>query len=127
MLAATSRMIEARYETPATDGGPPMLITYDSNGSDLDVVLGQELDLQLPENPTTGYRWRKAAESSEQLQVTEQAFEVASDGCGAPGVRTWKVICHQAGAHHLVFEQARAWQKTPVRTFSVRINVLPKR
>lgn len=94
----------------------------------LQLYRGQTLTINLPSNPTTGFRWMlvKAAPGvltslgSEVYTNPEDAGMV-----GAAGKSTWRFRAHQAGQDALLMQYQRPWEQgvAPAKTFACEISV----
>jgi inhibitor of cysteine peptidase len=80
----------------------------DDNGRTVSVAKGQLVVLQLPENPTTGYRWVAAAHSSFELVST--TYTLGSSGIGAGGVRRFEWLATAPGRHELLLLHRQEWE-----------------
>jgi inhibitor of cysteine peptidase len=93
------------------------------NGSSLEVSPGGALEVRLPENPTTGYRWQLHSAGDQSLEIKADSFERSPGGVGAGGTRCWRFHAAQAGRVHLEFSLRRSWQPQPVETFRITVVV----
>jgi inhibitor of cysteine peptidase len=100
-----------------------LALNHEADGSELAVSVGETFELRLPENPTTGYRWQVAAESSAAIRVVGDSFQVQGDAVGAPGIRQWRFQTDRSGTHPLVLVEKRSWEKEAVRKFEVTVVV----
>jgi inhibitor of cysteine peptidase len=98
-------------------------ITKADSGREFDVGVGETLELRLPENPTTGYRWEQRSASSPTLELVECSFASSSEAVGAGGVRRWTFRAALAGVARLEFEQRRSWQRQAIDGFYITICV----
>jgi inhibitor of cysteine peptidase len=93
------------------------------NGRELELPIGETLDLRLPENPTTGYRWQARAAGQPALELSQDSVERHGPAIGDGGVRRWTFRAVQAGVARLDMELRRSWEQRAVDTFSVVIRV----
>jgi inhibitor of cysteine peptidase len=93
------------------------------NGSSLEVPLGDPFQVQLPENPTTGYRWQLQSAGDQALDLEEDSFERSPGGIGAGGLRCWRFQAARAGLVHLEIALRRSWQPQPIETFAITVVV----
>lgn len=116
--------------TGCTPGGnEPMTaqLTEADNGSTVDVGVGDQIIVTLPENPTTGYLW--AVDQVDQAMLTLQASDyVSSDSPGATGSggqRTFTFVAEQAGATDLQLKNWRDWEgdSSIVERFSLTVRI----
>jgi inhibitor of cysteine peptidase len=103
--------------------GGKQLIEAD-NGKTVTVAVGQELEVTLEANPTTGYTWAVAEPMGEQIirQTGEIAFEPESEALGAGGVQIIRFEVVGAGQTTLKLIYHRPWESVePLQTFSVTL------
>ncbi len=86
---------------------------------------GESFDVRLPENPTTGYRWRIAEWDAAQLEVIRDEFRAPSTPVpGAGGEHDWVFRARASGTSLLRIVYARGWQSaSPARTFTLNISI----
>ena len=94
-----------------------------TDGDVVHVTPGDVVEVHLPENPTTGYRW--AVEAKPDLVEQVDASEPPSS-LGAPGAGTTRVLAFRvcaAGEEPLRLRLARAWEreKPPVERLTLTI------
>src|SRR5437660_4307603 len=80
-------------------------IGKEHSGSELNLEIGESLELRLPENPTTGYRWQLRSSGSPVLELMEDSPSPAGEAVGAGRVRRWVFRAAQAGLARLELEQ----------------------
>ena len=85
-----------------------ILLTAAQSGCRIEARVGDELVLQLAENPTTGYRWQP--DSGLQTAARDDHFEPAAGATGAGGVRTLRFFLSSPGNLDLVFCLRRPWE-----------------
>ncbi|MBN1455036.1 MAG: protease inhibitor I42 family protein [Methanomicrobia archaeon] len=99
-------------------------LTEMDNGKTLTVAVGQELDVMLKANPTTGYTWVIVEPTDERIirQMGELEFEPESDALGAGGVQIIRFEVVGAGQTTLKLMYHRPWESVePLQTFSVTL------
>jgi inhibitor of cysteine peptidase len=99
-------------------------IAETGDGQEHRVRLGDEVLISLPENPTTGYRWRLSAPDA--LPLEEDGFEPEAPGrSGASGQRRLRLRAASIGTHRIALSRRRSWQAAsadpPDLTFTVRV------
>lgn len=86
---------------------------------------GDSLEVQLPENGTTGYRW--AAEAHSDLPLDESALPppAPAGAVGAGRGRLFRSRPLALGEFDLALGLRRSWEKggVPQRTFEVHVKV----
>jgi inhibitor of cysteine peptidase len=98
-------------------------ITSNMNGSQVEVLLGEQVELELPENPTTGYRWQVRAVGSPVLEAEGDSFQAAGGAVGAGGMRRLRFRAAQAGSADVELDYARTWEHRAADTFKVTVCV----
>ncbi|MBN1640354.1 MAG: protease inhibitor I42 family protein [Anaerolineae bacterium] len=99
------------------------------NGRQLQVERGQVIVVTLASNPSTGYRWERAAATDEILvQDGEAEFQEGAKGqqlVGAGGQEVLRFRAQRSGTTELQLVYHRPWETDvePEETFSVRVTV----
>lgn len=86
-----------------------MKVTDPKPDQTIDVAPGEMLELALPENPTTGYRW-VLAEGPSDLQQESDTYRVIGRAIGAGGVRSLSYTLSKPGIVQLIFQLRRPRQ-----------------
>lgn len=94
----------------------------------LELYRGQTLTINLPSNPTTGFRWIvvKAAPSILTSLGPELYANPEDAGMvGAAGKSSWRFRAHQSGQDALLMQYQRPWEQgvAPAKTFACEIRV----
>jgi inhibitor of cysteine peptidase len=72
--------------------------------------IGDELAIDLSENPTTGYRWELELDTA-RLELREDRYEThSSTMVGGGGQRHWIVAVKGLGPTTLRFKLCRSWE-----------------
>jgi inhibitor of cysteine peptidase len=101
-----------------------MLVLDESrNNGTADVLVGEQFQVQLSENPTTGYRWRLRSIERAACRVVQDAFETSQSGYGGGGTRRWTFAADQAAVAALHMELTLSGQQQPAQTFDVTVNI----
>lgn len=88
-----------------------LVLTEADAGRTVEVAPGAEVQLRLPENPTTGYRWTLTVTPAGCLQVTADAFERPDTAAvGAGGVRVVDVKPAGVPSCELGLAHRRPWE-----------------
>ncbi len=85
---------------------------------------GDDIVVELPENPSTGYRWQPAVDP-EALEVTGDSYHASTGRVGAPGVRRLTFRVRSAGPARLRIEKRRSWEPAAVAEFGFDLAVDP--
>lgn len=90
------------------------------DGTDVSVPTGGQLELALPENAGTGYRWSLGPLPQGMVLLDDRIEHTAAaprPGAAAVHVFTVRV----AGAGTLEAQLRREWEDGPLQRFSVRV------
>ena len=77
-----------------TPGSPPRIVAVDKSkqNSSLDLHVGDQLEINLPGNPTTGYQWLLQTIDKTILKpLGEPEYKSAGDAIGAGGHFTFRL------------------------------------
>jgi inhibitor of cysteine peptidase len=112
-------------QRPATPSA--VHVTAEADGGTVDLVVGQELVVELPGNPSTGYTWMVTSLPSVLATAGEPAFssESASGVVGAGGTISTTFNATGAGTGRLEMGYSRPWETgVPAeKTFATEIRV----
>ncbi|HJQ94713.1 MAG TPA: protease inhibitor I42 family protein [Acidimicrobiia bacterium] len=101
----------------------PRTITFDDDGAQIDLGRGEEVELILPGNPSTGYLW-VVTEVSPILSAEEPEFRPESTLVGAPGEYHFRFTGNEPGTVLLVADYERPFEEAePLDTFEVEVTV----
>ena len=95
------------------------------NGQTIDLLVGQTLEIRLPENPTTGFRWQLMGNDRSVCSMTSNAFKekLGPPGCG--GKHSWIFEAVRPGGYDIELRYRRRWANPaqPERMFKIHIHV----
>lgn len=109
----------------------PVQLTAADIGRHIDLQLGQEIEVRLEANPTTGFRWqmvRAAPAVLDSLARDSYAPAPAAPGVlGGGGTVRWRFRAARAGQDSLRLVYRRPWEQdnAPAQTFSCEVIVRP--
>jgi inhibitor of cysteine peptidase len=94
--------------------------------SSVAVPVGTELQVEIPENPTTGFRWELRAEPHAGVEFVKDEFSRKSAGVGAAGTRIWTIKVNGSTNVHLKAILRRPWlpNSAPQDAASAELQVL---
>ncbi|MBF2079466.1 MAG: protease inhibitor I42 family protein [Synechococcales cyanobacterium T60_A2020_003] len=101
-------------------------LTQADNGRTIDIWVGDRLDVNLRENPTTGFQWGIDQNNDEVLRVEGAEYiSPTTSPIGGAGQRTFTFIGQQSGTAELRLKLWREWQgeSSVVERFTVTIQV----
>ena len=116
VLAACGRRSNGPTEIGVTDAGKTVV-----------VVLNNQVIVTLDGNPTTGYIWEVAPDSTTALKQNGQyEFKASSGAMGAGGQLVFKFDVSGVGEGKLKMMYHRPFEKgvPPIQTFEVTINAV---
>ncbi len=113
----------------AAAGSGPIKLTDADNGKTVAVKVGDEIQVILNGNPTTGYSW--TAKIADDAVVQQQGDPVYAQGTtdpsvvGAGGTFTFTFKAAKAGQTAITFDYARPFETgvAPAQTYAVTITV----
>lgn len=105
-----------------------LTVTKNDNGKELSLKVGDSFLVSLPENPTTGYRWELAGDTSAYLAAAKDEYVPAAQAggmVGGGGVRELTFSAKAPGSVKLALRLRRSWEKPDqaVDSFSVTLNI----
>jgi predicted secreted protein len=83
---------------------------------------GDEFQIQLEANPTTGFVWRVVSVGS-IIEVNEEHFQPTSGNVGSAGLQTFSLRSLKPGTAKLRFEYVQPWEGHPENQCVFEINV----
>jgi inhibitor of cysteine peptidase len=100
------------------------IVGEDQDGHTIDVPVGQTIEISLPENATTGFRWDITSNGEPTLRLLHddrQAPARAQPGAG--GMHRWQWQAQQAGAGDVALAYRRHWEAkaAPARVFKIHV------
>jgi inhibitor of cysteine peptidase len=95
------------------------------DGRQIDLPLGELLEIRLAENPTTGFRWHLVANGSPACVLAGDSYEAAGRRPGQGGQHVWRFRAARRGEVAIELRYARAWQpEAPAgRRFGLRLRI----
>ena len=102
------------------------MITLDqaAAGQTVDVSVGQMIELRLPENPTTGFRWQLQDGPGPACTMISDAYTAGGNLPGAGGEHTWMLQAARPGVCELRLVYRRSFENTPpAKSFAVNVQV----
>ena len=95
------------------------------NGGKIDLAVGDTLELRLPENPTTGFRWSLRSDGGPSCTMIQDDFTPPGTRPGQGGVHTWRFRALRAGQGVIDLVCQRHWEQTAGREFKLQVEVKP--
>jgi inhibitor of cysteine peptidase len=100
-----------------------IFITKTDHGKVFDIFLGNLIVIQLPENPTTGFRWKVIEINNNIIVQKDSNFSISSNsGIGGGGTRTFSLTAIGEGCTKVKLKLLREWEpQNFVDSFEVTI------
>ena len=100
-------------------------VDQSSNNKETKLAVGQTLEISLPENPTTGFRWELKAAGDPACAPRGDTFDAPSPGVGKSGTRRWRFEAVAKGTGKIELAYRRTWEqdKPPAETFRLTVRV----
>ena len=102
------------------------LVEADNNRT-IDIPVGETVEVTLPENATTGYRWAVESYDSEHIEALGSEPRYTAKGVGSGGEVMFLFRGKKAGSGGIALKQWRAWEgdSSVIGRFRVELNVRP--
>ena len=84
-------------------------LTIANNGESIECRQGDEINLRLPENPTTGYRWR-IVQVDGIVQEADSYRPDPNPQLGSGGIREFRFRVNAVGQGRLELKHWREWE-----------------
>lgn len=91
----------------------------------VEVGVGDEVVIRLPENATTGYVWSAAV--GEGLELVGDEMAPPEGGVGATGERLFRVRAVAPGRGEVLLRLGRVWETAPTEERHVAVTVTGQR
>ena len=104
-----------------------MLLSQTDNNRTVSVRVDETVQIKLPENATTGYRWAIERYDAEFIKALPSEPDYASKSVGSAGEIAFKFRARKAGTGELVLKHWRHWEGDSSITdrFRIQFNVRP--
>lgn len=99
-------------------------IDESSDAKEIDLAIGETLEVRLQENRTTGHKWILESEGGPVCSLSRDAFEPGA-AIGQPGNHLWEFRAEKTGSTDIKLSYRRPWEEkqTPVRGFTLHVRV----
>jgi inhibitor of cysteine peptidase len=97
-----------------------------SNGQEIELQSGQQFEIRLPENPTTGFRWSLVSNGAPACVALANAYEPPEVLThGQQGTHYWQFETAQAGEGTIEFVYQRSWEqgRNPAQRYTLNVRV----
>jgi inhibitor of cysteine peptidase len=103
------------------------VLTAADNGRTVELRVGDELALRLPENATTGYRWAIDAAEANLVDIKEGQYVSTSENMGGGGEAQWSMKAKAPGATSIKLKRWRQWEgdSSVVERYEITLRISP--
>jgi inhibitor of cysteine peptidase len=100
--------------------------TASQTGRSVNLRKGESFEISLPENPTTGFRWKITAAGEPASAMTDEDFHPDAR-VGGSGIHAWRFRAVQQGESEIRMVLQRSWETPaePAQAFTLRVIVNP--
>jgi len=84
-----------------------MVIDASHSGQHIVLEIGEVAEVRLPENPSTGFRWRVVTEGGPACRLDDSGFHGAQGPPGRGGEHVWRLVGVSAGPCELRLAYSR--------------------
>jgi inhibitor of cysteine peptidase len=131
LIIVGAAMASAGCGSQASANGGPVKLTDADNGKAITVKVGDDIQVILTGNPTTGYSWTATLSDKDKAVLQQQGDPVYAQGnanpsvVGAGGAFTFTFKAAAKGQVVLKFDYARPWETgvAPIQTYTATITV----
>jgi len=110
---------------PQTVFAATKVITDADKGGEVHLKTGDQLELRLRANPSTGYMWYLQAKSTPLLKLTGQSqTEATEPGVGRPVFQIFKFEPRRSGDGVLLMHYVRSWEAPSPDEEQFQVHVL---
>jgi inhibitor of cysteine peptidase len=111
----------------ACGGGTATRLTEADHGKTFEVTRPAQIELVIEGNPTTGYVWQLAPDSSTLIQQQgEPEYVSRGNQPGSPGTYTFRFAARETGSGKLKLVYLRPWEKDKPATRTFEVTVIMK-
>jgi len=101
-------------------------VDHKADNTDVALAVGQELEVTLGENPSTGFRWELLSPGEPHCGLVADNFEPPSQAVpGRGGTHRWRFKAASAGSGKIEMAYRRPMEpdQAPARTFKLSVRV----
>ncbi len=97
------------------------------DGKTMTVHVGDEIDIALDSNPTTGFDWTIDKSNDSLLTLKQMEYQASSNAIGSGGTDTFKFMAKSAGTVKHQFKYWRSFEgdRSIIHRYAVTIQIQP--
>lgn len=103
-----------------------MLVDEAFSGRTVEMTLGETIEVQLNENPTTGFRWQLTSDGSPACALVDDRFITPVGPPGRGGQHIWRFRARHPDEAEIELRYLRHWESAKEATTIFRIRVRVK-
>jgi predicted secreted protein len=105
--------------------GTSTSLTGSDNGKTIQAHVGDEINIALDANPTTGYGWSIEKNNGTLLTLKQSNYSASSSAIGSGGTQTLTFVAKSVGTANLQLKYWRSFEgdKSITRRFAVTIQI----
>ncbi|MDR2173787.1 MAG: protease inhibitor I42 family protein [Burkholderiales bacterium] len=134
-VAALTMMVLIGCASNPTEPEAPSLIygttaTEALNGADLPLEVGQQLEVRLQSNRSTGHQWMQTEPMRGMLRDASPRYEIppspegSEPRTGVGGTEIFSFVAARPGVQVLIFEYRRSWETSQEATKRIYYRVV---
>jgi inhibitor of cysteine peptidase len=105
--------------------GTSTALTGSDNGKTIQAHIGDEINIALDANPTTGYGWSVEKNDGTRLTLKQSNFSASSSAVGSGGTQTLTFVAKGVGTTNLQLKYWRSFEgdKSITQRFAITIQI----
>jgi inhibitor of cysteine peptidase len=126
MAGVLSACVAAEQSKP-TEGQMSEILNEADNGRTVELRVGDDVVLRLPENAATGYRWAFDAVDRGLVEIKEGEYISASNTVGGGGEAQWIIHAKATGVTQVKLKRWRHWEgeRSVIERYEFTLQIVP--
>lgn len=102
-------------------------LTTADDGRTIELRVGDDAVLRLPENAATGYRWVVDAADGSLVEIKEGEYLPTSNAVGSGGEAQWAIHAKAVGVTQLKLKRWRHWEgeRSVIERYEITLRIVP--
>lgn len=98
-------------------------LSIEDGGREVSIAKGDVIEIRLPENPTTGFRWDMPP--ADGVEIVADTYDISSNAAvGAASVRVFRLKAKAAGRVRLELKRHQQWETTGQADLEFSLDIL---
>ena len=103
-------LVVALARSTFTASAATRILTDSDKGAKISIVYGDQIELRLASNPSTGYMWYVHPKSTSLVKLISQSeTDSKLPGVGRPGVQIFHFVAREKGDGVILLHYVRSW------------------